>query len=332
MTTLAFLGCAHIHTPGFITAIKKRGNVRVKSVWDHDAERAMKRAEELGATVVGDVREICGDKDVHGVVICSETNRHQDLVLPAAKAKKNMFVEKPLGFGGADAKAMAEAIDASGVIFQTGYMQRGSPITQFIKQHIDQGSFGTITRARVSNCHSGSLGGWFDTEWRWMADPKIAGVGAFGDLGTHGLDILMWWLGDVKRVTGNVRAITKRYGDCDETGEAIIEFENGALATLAAAWVDVANPVTHLVSGTEGHAAVVNGQLFFQSKKYGNADGKTPWTDLPAASSAGFEAFLDVMTGSEAKLVSAREAAARSVVMEGIYRGARENTWVEVAR
>jgi predicted dehydrogenase len=49
---------------------------------------------------------------------------------------------------------------------------------------------GKITRARGSNCHSGSLGGWFDKEYRWMADPKIAGVGAFGDLGTHKLDIL----------------------------------------------------------------------------------------------------------------------------------------------
>ena len=57
--------------------------------------------------------------------------------------------------------------------------------------------------------------------------------------------------------------MTKRYGECDETGEAILEFDNGAIATLAAGWVDVANPVTHLISGTEGHAVVINGQTLF---------------------------------------------------------------------
>ena len=40
MATLALVGCAHIHTPGFIKDIQKRDDVKVKSVWDHDAGRA----------------------------------------------------------------------------------------------------------------------------------------------------------------------------------------------------------------------------------------------------------------------------------------------------
>jgi hypothetical protein len=40
MATLAFVGCAHIHTPGFIKAVSKRDNIKIKSVWDHDAARA----------------------------------------------------------------------------------------------------------------------------------------------------------------------------------------------------------------------------------------------------------------------------------------------------
>jgi len=43
MATLALVGCAHIHTPGFIKDIQKRNEVKVKSVWDHDAGRAKKR-------------------------------------------------------------------------------------------------------------------------------------------------------------------------------------------------------------------------------------------------------------------------------------------------
>ena len=54
-------------------------------------------------------------------------------------------------------------------------------------------------------------------------------------------------------------------------------FDNGTLGSLVAGWDDVADPVTLEISGTEGHATVVEGKLFFQSKHVEGADGKKPW-------------------------------------------------------
>ncbi|HXI16852.1 MAG TPA: gfo/Idh/MocA family oxidoreductase, partial [Chloroflexota bacterium] len=105
-------------------------------------------------------------------------------------------------------------------------------------------------------------------------------------------------------------------------------FTSGAIATLAAGWVDVADPVKYVISGTEGHAAVVNGQLFVNSKKLGS-DGKQPWTQLPERKPAGLDAFLDAIEGKPATLVPAREAAYRSAVMEALYAGARSSSWVK---
>jgi predicted dehydrogenase len=224
---------------------------------------------------------------------------------------------------------MADAIEKAGVYFQTGYFMRGDPKNLFVKQQIEAGTLGKITRARGSNCHGGALGGWFDTEWRWMADPKFAGVGGFGDLGTHSLDILLWLLGDVDTVTAQIDNGTARYENCDETGEGLLRFKSGVIGTLAAGWDDVANPVSLLVSGTEGHIAVINGQLYFTSKNVEGADGKEPWNKLPAAVPAGFDAFLNAIVGQrDATLVTPREAAYRSAVMEALYAGAKDNTWV----
>jgi predicted dehydrogenase len=233
---------------------------------------------------------------------------------------------------------MANAISKAGVIYQTGYFRRGDAVHVFLKDQIAAGAFGKITRVRASNCHSGALGGWFDSkpndpanDWRWMADPKQSGCGAFGDLGTHMLDILIWLLGDVDQVTARVNRGTGRYGDCDELGEALFQFKSGTLATLAAAWDDVADPISLVISGTEGHAYVLKGALYFQSKHVQGADGKTPWTDLPPAQPAGFDAFLDAIEGKpHATLVSAREAAYRSRVMGAMYQSAVGNKWVEV--
>lgn len=339
MTQLALIGCAHIHTPGFINMLSKRTDAKVKLVWDPDKRRSEKRAKDLGANVIDTPDAAWSDSDIAGVIICSETNRHEALVNAAAKAKKHMFVEKPMGMGAKDGYAMAQSIQDAGVLFQTGYFQRSDPKNRFIKQMIEKGNLGRITRVRASNAHPGALGNWFKAkpddfaeDWRWMADPKIAGVGGFGDLGTHALDILLWWMGDVKLATAQIDTVTNTYDGCDESGEGLMRFASGAIGTVAAGWVDLADPVKYLVSGTEGHAAIINGQLHFTSKKDARFDGSTPVraNEMAAQAPHAFELFVDALLGKElpVPLVGAREAAYRSAVMEAMYEGARTNTWV----
>jgi predicted dehydrogenase len=338
-TVLALVGVAHIHTPGFISLLNKRDDVRVKYVWDPSETKAAKRAPHLEAKVVKDVNEVWADPEVQGTVICAETNRHPALVLAGAKARKHMFVEKPLAFTGKESREMAAAIEKAGLLFTTGYFMRTSPQLLFLKDQVAQGAFGKITRAQAWNCHNGSLGGWFDDKpddpansWRWMADPKQSGVGGFGDLGTHSLDILMWLFGDVASATAEIKVVTGRYGDCDESGQGMIQFKNGVTATLAAGWVDVANPVSLLISGTEGHALILNGELYLQSKHLEGADGKQPWKKLPEAPPAPLNQFCDAIGGKQGMpLVRPSEAAARVSVMEAMYLGAKKHAWVDPA-
>jgi predicted dehydrogenase len=369
MIQLAFLGLAHIHTPGFIASIRKRDNIGVKSVWDHDVARAQLRAEELGAAVVDDYRILLKDKEIEAVIVCSETNIHEELVLAAVKAKKHLFVEKPLGMGVKDSYRMARAIEKARLMFQTGYFSRGFGHLNFLREQVQAGAFGQITRVRGSNCHGGALKGWFDTDWRWMADPAIAGVGAFGDLGTHALDVLLWIMGDVEAVTASLSPGISAYGDCDETGEGLLRFKNGAIGTLAAGWDDVTNPVSYIISGTEAHAAIIHNQLFYHRRRPAeeltqvikeleaalNApdkpdaakqdlqrqldekrhlleieSGRAPWPDIPPNIPAGLDAFLDALAGDvDAQLVTAREAAYRCAVMSAMYKAAKKDKWVE---
>lgn len=329
MKRVALVGCGHIHTPNFVDRLAARKDeIQVVWVWDHNEARCRATAEKLGASVAASPETVWGDASVGSVIICSETNRHLELTLAAVAAKKDVYVEKPLGMGAADAWRMAKAVREAGVIFQTGYMQRGGAINRFIKQQLEAGAFGKVTRVRHQNCHSGSLGGWFDTEWRWMADPSVAGVGGFGDLGFHSLDLLLWMFGAPEKVTATVQVVTGRYGDaCDETGEALIQFPDGTIASMAAGWVDVQQPVTLMVSGTEGHACVFNGQLYFKSSHVEGADGKTPWTALPEMLPHPFELYLDALLGKDVPLIDVGEAALDSAVMEAMYAASREQVW-----
>jgi len=337
-TTLALVGCAHIHVPGFAKQLADRPDVRVKWAWDPDPARVAKWGGVVRARTAASVGEILADPEVQGVVVLSETIRHRELVEAAAAAKKHLFVEKPLGVTGAESRAMADAIEKAGVLFTTGYFMRTDPKILFLREQVARGSFGRITRAAAWNCHGGSLGGWFDEKpgnvaetWRWMADPKVAGVGGFGDLGTHSLDVLMWLLGPVQSVNAEVRVVTGRYGDCDETGTAMLRMNDAVVATLVAGWVDVENPVTLQVAGTEGHAVVVRDQLLFSSKRVPGSSLAEPVKGLAAGPKEPLAQWIDAVGGAAGlPLVTPREAAARVVAMEAAYASARSGRWVDV--
>jgi predicted dehydrogenase len=321
-TRLAWVGTAHIHTPGFINEALKR-DLECAGVWDHDVNRASANADKLGG-IVKAVPEMVEDAEVDGFVVCSETVRHLDLVRRLAPAGKPIFVEKPMGFDRNQSLAMLAIFAEHKVTFQTGYFSRGRGAYRELKRRVDAGSFGTVTRVRGTQCHSGALGGWFDNEWRWMADRSEAGVGAYGDLATHSLDLMMWMFGPVTSVTATLAAGTARYEGCEEFGEAILRFENGTIGTLAASWDDVADPIRFQICGTKGHATLGEDLLI------AGADGKFEKAEGLQDAPAGFPAFLDFLEGKEVELVTPHEAAQRDAVMDAIYRAAESRTWVDV--
>lgn len=329
MQTTAFLGVAHIHTPGFIKTINDRTDVQVKAVYDQDNERGQRRAGELGAAFTSELESILTDREIDSVVVCSETSHHLELVTRAAQAGKHLFVEKPLATSTSDAAEMHRVIEKAGVVFQTGFFMRSTPHAQFIKREVAAGNLGTITRMRHTNCHSGALGGWFDSEWRWTADAEQAGGGGFADLGAHALDIILWTLrgvcGQVKSVSASLGTATRRYGDIDEYGAGLINFESGAIAILEASWVDpqLRSPIE--VHGTEGQILIRDGKVLYFSEKVEGADG-SDWSDLPAAQPHAFQLFWDKLEGKQlgVDLVSVEEAAEESRVMSEMYRVAGE--------
>ena len=188
MKKLALLGASHIHTPGFIEVLAARADVSVAAVWDPDPAIAEKYAARLQCRAAADVATVLGMPDLDAVIVLSQTNRHESLVRQITRADKHCFVEKPLGIGLADARNMMQALEAAGVIFHMGYFNRTIPAHRLLKRLIAQGAFGKISRIRLVFGTPAAINDVFQSDWRWMTDPRQAGVGAFGDLGTHKLD------------------------------------------------------------------------------------------------------------------------------------------------
>ncbi len=120
------------------------------------------------------------------MVICSETNRHHDLVLAAAAAGKHVFAEKPMGIGSAESYEMADALEKAHLIFNRRLLSpapspqsssRNSKWTQacLAKSRAYAAPIATMVPSNIGLTRTGA--GW--------PIQKIAGIGGFGDLGTH---------------------------------------------------------------------------------------------------------------------------------------------------
>jgi predicted dehydrogenase len=80
-----------------------------------------------GCAVYEDFRELLARKDIDAVCIASPDHWHAIHVVMAAKAKKDIYCEKPLSLTIPEARAMVKAVRKYKRVLQTGSMQRSSP-------------------------------------------------------------------------------------------------------------------------------------------------------------------------------------------------------------
>jgi predicted dehydrogenase len=92
-----------------------------------DAYAKQTLAGYKGCAVYSDFRELLARKDIDAVCIATPDHWHAITVIAAAKAKKDIYCEKPLSLTIHEAVAMVKAVREHKRVLQTGSMQRSSP-------------------------------------------------------------------------------------------------------------------------------------------------------------------------------------------------------------
>jgi predicted dehydrogenase len=138
---LAFIGPGN-RGRGLIKEFAARAEVEVLAVADVIAaqrERAMQLVRELVAPVkpsaVGrcrgylDFREVLDRPDVDAVVVAAPEHWRAIMCIMAAKAGKDIYTEKPFSLTIKEGRAMVEAVERYGRVFQHGTQRRSGPTT-----------------------------------------------------------------------------------------------------------------------------------------------------------------------------------------------------------
>ena len=253
--------------------------------------------------------------DAEGVIVCSATSDHRDVIVKIADAGKHIFTEKVLALSSGDCLAIQEAVERNGVRFVISLPQKYNAAQKTVKAVADSGELGKINYFRYRNCHSGSTKNWLPAHFY---NARQCGGGAMIDLGAHGMYLTNWFLGMPVSASSafTVAHDTALNTDgVEDNAVTVMAFSDGAIAVNETGFVSDYSPQVMEVFGENGYVKMAGKTVL---KCTAQTDGKETEVPLEDASDLPIVQFL---TGSILPGCGIEEAKALTRLMEMAYAG-----------
>lgn len=182
-------------------------------------------AESRGIHAYGSLRELLQDSEVELVTVAVPNDAHEDVVVKALNAGKNVICEKPVALSLESLNRMIEAAEKNHVHFSTHQNRRWDVDYLAMKQVHDSGELGKVINVE-SRIH-GSRG--IPSDWR---GEKVHGGGMLYDWGIHLIDQMLMIFGfeNVESVYCICDHITNQ--EVDDGFRLDLNFKNGQRATV----------------------------------------------------------------------------------------------------
>src|SRR6266498_858508 len=118
-----------------------------KLVNDHYASKTGKTYN--GVKIYSDYRKLLRNKDFDAVLISTPDHWHAIIAIQAVQAGKDVYLQKPASLTIAEGRALSNAVQRSGRIFQIGSQQRSSPQFRYAAELVRNGRIGQLKTVEV---------------------------------------------------------------------------------------------------------------------------------------------------------------------------------------
>lgn len=220
--TVGIIGAGNFTSAMILPCLKKTKS-KVKFISSSAGLTGTTLAKKYGiAFSTTDNKLILEDKDVDLVMITTRHNTHAHLVIEALKAKKNVFVEKPLALNKEELDQVIEAYENSGKTITIGFNRRFAPLSIQMKKAL--GSSNTPMNI-IATMNAG-----FIPSNVWVHDIEIGGGRIVGEA-CHFIDLITYLTGSmVKSVCMNAMGIEP--GENTDNASILLKYENGTNAVI----------------------------------------------------------------------------------------------------
>ncbi|HUH93891.1 MAG TPA: Gfo/Idh/MocA family oxidoreductase [Casimicrobiaceae bacterium] len=248
---------AQVHVPAF-----RSEGWDVAAICSREREKARKAAAEAGIEGIhSDAMELIGRPDLDAVSIITPPSAHHALSVAALRAGKHVLCEKPFAMDVREGREMLAAAEKSRRTAMIAHEFRHTPQRAYIRRLLRDGYIGAFRLCTIELF----LDRYVTPKPRplsWMAR-KADGGGLLGALGSHYIDALRDWFGEIASVSGRLETlrpdlVDERSGraataDSDDTFTMTLTFEHGGLATMIASFATTPSRGAKIaVMGEEG--------------------------------------------------------------------------------
>lgn len=286
---IAIIGCGRIgsvHVKAYKELKEKGiGNFEIVAVCDLTREKAENLAQKIRSFQSERIPVYTNfDKAIKpadAIDICTLHHTHHTLAITAMETGKHVIVEKPMGITMRAARKMVEVAERNKKILAVAENSRRKLRNRAIKWILEQGYIGQpqmmfqggvglsqITpELRIGAPNWGKDCIIVGTPWRHI---KLkVGAGCVLDNGIHDADVLRYFNGEIKEISGIVRTleavrvkknasgqiIEKVKNTAEDSGFALLEYENGTICNwFPSYWAGhgEASPLVQWIYGKKG--------------------------------------------------------------------------------
>lgn len=176
-------------------------NADVVAVCDVDEARAKNIAQQYSIEqTYADFHDLVANETIDLISIAAPTELHKPIAHAAIEAGKHVLCEKPLALNANDAREMLASAQSKKIVHAVDFEMRFLPAFAYAKELIDEEYLGPLLRVDVMMTMERPWG----EHGNWAADDARGG-GVLMEVGSHFIDALQWFFGDVRAVLASRR-------------------------------------------------------------------------------------------------------------------------------
>ena len=253
------IGCGNIG-PVHAAALAEVQGAKLVAISDLRKEIVENLAGQYGADAYTDYKEMLKRDDIQAVCLCVPSGLRAEIAIDIAKAGKHILSEKPLDVTTKRIDKIIAATEKYNVLLGCIFQSRFSEDSMRIKKAIEQGRFGKLI---LGDAYIK----WYRTQeyydsGAWRGTWKLDGGGALMNQGIHQIDLLQWFMGQVKTVRAQTALVAHKNIEVEDLATAMLEFESGAMGVIEGSTaIYEGHPARVEVHGTDGTCVMEEGVI-----------------------------------------------------------------------
>ena len=226
---------------------------------NRNQERGRQFAKQYGAEFFPSYEQVCGDRRIDYVDICTFPELRLEPLLLSCRAGKHVLVEKPIATNLDVARRMIGAAHDGGIVLGVVSQHRFDASSVFVSEAIRQNRLGRILQC---DCYVK----WFRSQ-EYYGRPekgswKTEGGGVLINQAIHQVDLLQWFAGPVQSVFGQWQIAAAHVIESEDVVSAVLRYASGATGVIQAStavWPGYSERIE--IHGTRGTALIVGDRL-----------------------------------------------------------------------